>query len=392
MKNKLRTLALAGAIALAGLVGAHAEETILLGSQLPLTGKLARVGTGMHEGISVAVDMFNRQNEGKYKVELVTIDDETSPAKAVAAVEKLAGEGVVALSGGYGSNIIGPASEAANKAGLVYITSGGVAPGLSHRGHKGFFRINNTEGYSKAMMGLLKEMGVKKVSILYNNKEATTDLAKTVSKALSDQGVEVVLHAFDGGTSDFKPLINKVKLQDKPDAIGMVGYENDYVGILKAGTVLKPDVKAVVGVWSLATSKMNSEFHDLVQTVYGTSMLPYPAEFTSPEAKDFAETYQKLFGKEPDYLGQFGYVQTKLLLEAIIRAQEAGTLATGGLAEELRGTDANTLIGRVKFDENGDNPYFSHRMGQHQGDKVVLVWPKDAATGEMIFPATPWSQ
>jgi branched-chain amino acid transport system substrate-binding protein len=31
-------------------------------------------------------------------------------------------------------------------------------------------------------------------------------------------------------------------------------------------------------------------------------------------------------------------------------------------------------------------------MGQHQGDKVVLVWPKDAATGEMIFPATPWSQ
>jgi branched-chain amino acid transport system substrate-binding protein len=392
MKNKLRTLALAGAIALAGLVGAHAEETILLGSQLPLTGKLARVGTGMHEGISVAVDMFNRQNEGKYKVELVTIDDETSPAKAVAAVEKLAGEGVVALSGGYGSNIIGPASEAANKAGLVYITSGGVAPGLSHRGHEGFFRINNTEGYSKAMMGLLKEMGVKKVSILYNNKEATTDLAKTVSKALSDQGVEVVLHAFDGGTSDFKPLINKVKLQDKPDAIGMVGYENDYVGILKAGMVLRPDVKAMVGVWSLATSKMNSEFHDLVQTVYGTSMLPYPAEFTSPEAKDFAETYQKLFGKEPDYLGQFGYVQTKLLLEAIVRAQEAGTLGSGGLAEELRGADANTLIGEVKFDENGDNPLFSHRMGQHQGDKVVLVWPKDAATGEMIFPATPWSQ
>jgi branched-chain amino acid transport system substrate-binding protein len=235
-------------------------------------------------------------------------------------------------------------------------------------------------------------MGVKKVSILYNNKEATTDLAKTVEKDLSDQGIEVVLHAFDGATSDFKPLVNKVKLQDKSDAIGMVGYENDYVGILKAGTVLKPDVKAMVGVWSLATSKMNEEFHDLVQTVYGTSMLPYPAEFTSPEAKEFADTYQKLFGKEPDYLGQFGYVQTKLLLEAIVRAQQAGTLATGGLAEELRGTDANTLIGRVKFDENGDNPFFSHRMGQHQGDKVVLVWPEDAATGKMIFPATPWSQ
>ena len=145
MRSRLLAIAVAGAIALVGVTGAQAQEKIVLGSHLPLTGKLARVGTGMHEGITVAVDMFNRENDGKYKVELVTIDDETSPAKAVAAVEKLAGEGVGALTGGYGSNIIGPASEAANKADLVYITSGGVAPGLSKRGHKGFFRINNTE-------------------------------------------------------------------------------------------------------------------------------------------------------------------------------------------------------------------------------------------------------
>ena len=392
MNNRLRTIAFASAIALVGVAAAQAEDIIVLGSHAPLTGKLARVGTAMHEGVTVAIEMFNRQNEGQYKVELITIDDETNPAKAVAAVEKLAGQGVVALTGGYGSNNVGPASEAANKVELVYVTSGAVAPGLTQRGHKGFFRINNTEGYSKAMVGLLKDMGVKKVSVLYNNKDATTDLARTVDKDLSDQGVEVVLHAFDGGTSDFKPLVNKVKLRDKSDAIAMVGYQNDYVGILKAGTVLKPNVKAVVGPWSLATAKMNSEFHDLVQTVYGTSMLPYPAEFTSPEAKEFAEIYEELLGRVPDYLGQFGYVQTKLLLEAIVRAKEAGTLGSGGLADELRRTDANTLLGRVKFDENGDNPFFSHRMGQHQGDKVVLVWPKDAATGDKNFPATPWSQ
>ncbi len=391
MGEYLKTIAIAGAITLIGVVGAHAED-ILLGTHVPLTGKLARVGTGMHEGIAVAVDIFNRDNKGRYTVKLITINDETNPAKAVAAVEKMSSQGVVALTGGYGSNIIGPASEAANKAGLVYITSGGVAPGLTQRGHKGFFRINNTQGYSRAMMGLLKDMKVKKVSILYNTKEATSDLAKTVDKDLSGQGIDVVLHAFDGGTSDFKPLINKVKLRDKSDAIGMVAYENDYVAILKAGKVLKPNVKAVVGVWSLATSKMNGEFHDLVQTVYGTSMLPYPAEFTSPEAKDFAETYKKLHGKEPDYLGQFGYVQTKLLLDAILRARKAGTLSTGGLAQEVRKTDSDTLIGQVKFNENGDNPLFSHRMGQHQGEKVVLVWPENAATGDKQFPSTPWSE
>lgn len=372
-------------------LGQAKAEDFVLGSHLPLTGSLAQVGNGMHEGIQVAVDLFNRENQG-HQVKLNTIDDESSPAKAVAAVERLASERVVALSGGYGSNIIGPASEAAAKAKLVYITSGGVGPELSQRGLEYFFRINNTEGYSKAVTGLIDDMGVKKVSIVYNNKEATTDLARTVEKTLSDAGIKVSSLAFDGGHADFKPLINKVKLQDHPDLILMSGYENDYIGILRAGNVLKPDIKAIVGVWSLATAEMNNKFNDLVQYVYGTSMLPYPAEFATPEAKLFAETYEKLYGKAPDYLGQFGYVQTRLLLQAVLRAENDGTLGKGGLADELRKTDEETLIGRVKFDKNGDNPEFAQRMGQHQGNKVVLVWPAKAATGKMVFPATPWSK
>ena len=146
----------------------------------------------------------------------------------------------------------------------------------------------------------------------------------------------------------------------------------------------------MVGVWSLATTKMADDFPDLMGNVYGTALLPFPAEFTTPDGKDFAETYKKLYGKEPDYLGQFGYVQSQLLFEAIAKAHEAGTLKKGGLEAELRKTDRDTLIGRVKFDAKGDNPYFSHRMGQHQNGKVVIVWPKDAATGAMNFPAVPW--
>ena len=50
----------------------------------------------------------------------------------------------------------------------------------------------------------------------------------------------------------------------RPDVILMAGYENDYVGILRAARVLKPAVKAMVGVWSLATPKMAAEFPDLM--------------------------------------------------------------------------------------------------------------------------------
>ena len=382
------SLWLIGSLLMIAAGPARAEE-FLVGVETPLSGSLARVGTGMSEGINVAADVFNRRN-GKHRIKVITIDDESSPAKAVAAVEKLASQNVVAITGGYGSGNIGPASDAANKAGLVYITSGGVDEALTQRGFRTFFRINNTAGYSKAMLGLLAEMGAKSVSIVYLTKEATSDLARDVEKALVAKGVKVTMHAFDPAITDFKPIVNKIKLQDKPDVIAMSGYENDYVGILRAAKVLKPEVKAIVGVWSLATSKMADDFPDLMPNVYGTALLPFPAEFTSPDGQDFAETYKKLYGHEPDYLAQFGYVQSQLLFDAIVRAFDAGTLKTGGVAAELRKSSKETLIGRVSFDEKGDNPNFAHRMGQHQGRKIVVVWPKEYANGKMAFPGVPW--
>jgi len=382
------SLWLIGSLLMIAAGPARAEE-FLVGVETPLSGSLARVGTGMSEGINVAADVFNRKN-GKHRIKVITIDDESSPAKAVAAVEKLASQNVVAITGGYGSGNIGPASDAANKAGLVYITSGGVDEALTQRGFRTFFRINNTAGYSKAMLGLLAEMGAKSVSIVYLTKEATSDLARDVEKALVAKGVKVTMHAFDPAITDFKPIVNKIKLQDKPDVIAMSGYENDYVGILRAAKVLKPEVKAIVGVWSLATSKMADDFPDLMPNVYGTALLPFPAEFATADGRDFAETYKKLYGHEPDYLAQFGYVQSQVLFDAIVRAFDAGTLKSGGVAAELRRTSKDTLIGKVSFDDKGDNPNFAHRMGQHQGKKIAVVWPKEYANGKMAFPGVPW--
>ena len=366
----------------------HAED-ILVGVEIPLTGTLARVGSGMQEGIMVAADVFNKTNS-KHKIKIITVDNESAPAKAIAAVEKLASEGVVAITGGYGSNNIAPASDAANKLGLVYITSGGVDDSLVTSGNKNFFRINNTAGYRKALVGLLSDLKVKSVSVIYSTKAATADLAKDLKKNLTTQGVKVVTHAFDPAITDFKPIINKIKLLDKPEVIAMVGYENDYVGILRAARVLKPNVKAMVGVWSLATPKMAADFPELMPNVYGTAVLPFPTQFKTAAGQSFADTYQKLYKKEPDYLGQFGYVQSMLLFDAIARSADKGTLKKNGIAEEMRKTNSETLIGKVQFNANGDNPNFSHRMGQHQDGKIVIVWPKEDATGKANFPAVPW--
>ncbi|WP_168791332.1 ABC transporter substrate-binding protein [Paraburkholderia aromaticivorans] len=368
---------------------AQAAEFVI-GSHDSLTGSTARVGSGMNEGIQLAAEYFNRKYpEHKFKV--VTIDDEAQPAKAVAAIEKLTSEGVLAFSAGYGTNIIAPASETAGRTGLVYITSGGVGEGLTHRGLKTFFRITNAPGYARAFVGTLTQAGVKSVSILYSTKESPSTLANDLNTALPATGIKVTLHPYDPSTQDFKPLVNKVKLQDRPDAMLMLGYENDYIAILRAARLLKPELKAIMAPWGIATTDMRKEFPDLVANVYGTTFTPDPPMYRTAEGQEFASLYRDRYKKEPDYLVQFGFVQTELLFEAIMRSYKAGTLKQkNGIADELRKTDRETLVGHVRFDATGDFDQFAYRMGQHQNGKIAIVWPKEYATANMNYPAVPW--
>lgn len=372
-----------------GASSAGARE-FKIGTHMPLTGNLARVGISMWQGIQIAGELFNTSQHGRHLVKLTVVDDESNPAKSVAAVEQL-GPNVDAFTGGFGSNLVGPASETASRLGKVYVTGGAVAKEIVERGLKNFFRVNNNEGYAKAIDGVASDIGAKSISVLYSTKDATTDLAQQVEKLASKRGVKVTLHAFDSTTADFKPIVNKVKLQDRPDMIMMSGYENDYVGILRAAQILKPDVKLMVGVFGLATEQMNKDFHDLVQNVAGTAVLSYPPIFKTADGKLFSEAFKQKFGKYPDYNSVYSYVAAQVLFAALAKVGDNDNFSKPGvLADEVRKTDRETLLGHVKFDERGDNPDFVQRIAQHQGNQIVLISPKSEATGAAKIPGRPW--
>lgn len=381
-----------GTLALSAMsaMSANAAE-YKVGVELPMTGSLAQAGTEMYRGIQVAADLYNQQHPGD-RITLVAIDDESNPAKAVAAVEKLASQNVVAIAGAANSNCAGPASEAADKAGLVYVTSGGTSDDLIKRNLKTFFRVSSTPGYAKGMLGLFDQLGVKSVSIVYSTKDATSDLAQQLDAALKAKGVKTAMHPFDPSMSDFKPVINKVKLQDKSDAMAMVGYENDYVGILRASKVLKPPLKAIAAPWAFASPKMAASFPDLVPNTYGATVLASPADYRSADQKAFSETYQRLFKTESNYQSQTSFAYAQLLFDAIGKSGKAGTLAKGGLAETLRATQtSDSFLGKVAFDAHGDNPGYVAHMGQFRADgKLVVVSPADYATGKPQYPGVPW--
>lgn len=391
----MKTLGWLAAV-VAGVLLACAEDAraqaIRIGSHMPLTGSLAKIGNEMAGGIRLAVEHFNADG-GQLKAELVLLDDESSPAKAVGAVERLIGrEHVTAISGGYGSNIIGPASEVAERARVPYITSGGLATGLTRRGFRYFFRVTNQEGYTVVADMIADGFKGKSAALLHDSGQGGTDVGRAVKAKLEARGVKLLLEAsYPTDAADLKPLLERVALA-RPDILVFIGYENNYATALRNAQAVKPPVSAFVGLYSLVTPTMLRDLGPLTNWVYGTepwSAGTAPASLREAEQR-FVTDYRARFAQPPGYLSALGYMQTQVLLEALRKASASGGPSPDGVRQALLGAATDTIVSKVGFNEAGDNIVYSTIVSQVQDGKPTPVWPPSRARGPFVYPRVPW--
>jgi branched-chain amino acid transport system substrate-binding protein len=393
MMRLMTRMALAVAVAAAGAGPATAAEAIRLGAHAPQTGSLAKHGIEQIKGVRVAAEDFEKKTG--VKVQLFVYDDESSPQKAVSAVEKLAGiEKVNGIVGGYGSNLVGPASEASERYDTPYMTTGAVDTKLSAKKFKNFFRLNYMPGYASAQSGAIKEVfGAKAVGILYNSQSATTEIAEVVRDQLKAGGVAVpVFERFEKGTTNYKPLL--LKLKDAGcDVLLVEGYFPDYVGTIKDAKILNLPIKAYMGAWGIGTPEFIHDLGPMSEYVYGTSIweVGTAPQAARPEESRIVATYKAKYQEEPSYIAMLGYLSTQYMLEAIHKGAAGGSIEPAKTRQVLRAMDTPSVIGRVAFDEKGDPKHFSAVLFQTIGGKQVVVYPRDRAAGKAIYPSVPWS-
>ncbi len=376
-----------------GPAAAQSPAPIKLGAHAPQTGSLAKHGIEQIKGIRLGTELFEKKTG--IKVDLKVYDDESDPQKAISAVEKLAGVAQVnAIVGGYGSNLVGPASEASERYDTPYLTIGAVDSKLSAQKFKNFFRLNFMPGYAASQSGAIKDLlAAKKVGIVYNGLSATTEIAENVKSQLIAAGIAVpVFEKFEKGTTNFKPVL--LKLRDAGCEVLLVeGYFPDYVGTLKDAKILNLPVKAYIGAWGIGTPEFIRELGPMSEYVYGTSVWEVgtaPKEVKDEEAAIVA-AYKAKFNEEPSYIGMLGYLSAKLMLEAIQRgAGESGSYDKEKTRNSLRALDIMSPMGRIAFDDKGDPKHFTAILFQTQKGNQVVVYPKDRATGQVQYPGVPW--
>jgi ABC-type branched-subunit amino acid transport system substrate-binding protein len=186
-----------------------------------------QVGRDTIDSLQMGIDEINAKGGvlGR-KLELVIADETENPEAGINAVKKLtADDKVDVLIGGYTSGVTLAQLPHIARAKTIYLGIGAASPSITQRvkqdydNYKYIFRVNpiNAAHQARAVADYISgfvmgEMGWKKIAIIGENAKWVQDLVPVLKKGAVDAGADVRLaEFFDTQTSDFSPLLAKVK-------------------------------------------------------------------------------------------------------------------------------------------------------------------------------------
>jgi branched-chain amino acid transport system substrate-binding protein len=401
-------------VALAGNAAAQ-SKTVKIGAIFPMSGNAASIGVHVKQAFDVALDIINNQHPelgnfplaknaglaglGGAKVEIVYADNQGSPATGQnQALRLITEEKVVALTGAYQSGITLTASAIAEKYNIPFVNGESVAPNLTERGFKWFFRVTPiATDFARVYYEFLNDMkaaGAKtdNIAILHDNTEYGASVANTIATAFKEKGIPISLDvAYATNATDVQSQVLQLK-EKKPDVVIAISYTSD--AILLAKTMQALDYKPPM---LLADDSGYSDpsfikaVGKISQGVFNRSSWSVgPAG--SPTAI-IAKMYKDKSGDDMDDTVARQMQALFVLCEAIDRA---GSTEPAKIQAALKATDLKPdqiMMGYkgVKFDDKGQNILASGLIIQLQdGENYVSVWPKASAEKAPIMPYKGW--
>ncbi len=361
------------------------KKTVKISWIGPMTGGNAGPGLGGKNSFQLAVDQRNANASSKYKYEAVFIDDECKPDVAVQAALKAASDpGVIVSISHYCSMTAISTTDTFHNAGLPSIVWGAVLPDITYgNNYPEIMRVNGTQiQQSDVHAQDMWNLGYRTVSIIYDTsdygrghlKYFKAAWEKLGGKVLSEQGVTT-------DQQDFTAELTKIKAED-PDAIFFGGLAP--LGI----PVRKQMVKLGLKMSFEGTSGIKNESFNTSLGADAEGTVSYlegaPLE-DLPGGKLFQEAYNKAAFKEPpEAYGAFAYAATVLALDAIEKVGPDRKLVTDEL---VKTKDVDSIIGKITFDEYGQNvvPLVTEYVSQ-DGKWVAIKKSEYAPGGKRTLP------
>lgn len=316
--------ALAGLLSLAALGPARAEDEIVLGAALALTGPVASGGIQQREALNLALEDINAKGgiNGK-KVRIVYEDTQFSNSVAVNAYTKLAKQlnpPFIFMNSLTGQALAVEGVVAREKIPTMY---GGGGVKIRERHNEWMFRIRPADTIqAKAMAdAVINRFKAKKVAIAHVQDEFGTGAAAIVSEEFAKNGVEVVkTEVFNARDSDMSAQLLNIKNSDA-EVLLVFAYNRDGALVAKQRKALGLEIPALfnTAMGQPATLKL-LEPDDLVG-IYASTDAVLGADI-SPESEAFSKRFEKVTGLWPDSFDSSYYDGMMIIADAITAVGE----------------------------------------------------------------------
>lgn len=375
-------------VAINGLAIGQPDETVKIGIMGPFTGGAASIGQEQLNWAKLAVADFNEATG--WSVELVEGDTQLDPAIAVTVAESLIADAdIYGVVGPAGSQEVEAVQPMFQEASLVHVSSSATRTTLTTTGFETFFRVVPTDGAQGPTVGnfIAEELGITSLYVVDDQTSYAVGLADEAIAAFEAAGGTIAgRESVTQEDVDFSALVTRIGATDA----GAIFFPGQLAsqGALFARQMQEQGVSAV-----LFGADGFQSVDDFIVGAAGATEGAYVSAFAPDihELESSADTVAR-FTEEYGEFGTFGpptYAATMVVLEAIMRASEAGDLSRESVLAEVPNTamESSVLGGSLAFDENGDVLDAAFYVFQVQGDNFVYI-PVEAeeTEGEVVDP------
>ncbi len=350
------------------------KTEVAVGLSISLTGKFRPLGQQALQGIRLWQSYINAQgglavrNGEKRSVHLIWYDDHSQISFARKNVFQLLREDKIdVLLGPYSSSLTMAVVEIAEEYKKVLWNYGGSSDEIFSHGPRYLVGIASpASDYLRALPHWLAEErpALRRICVLYS---ARGTFGWQVARGILESLLVVA-----GQSVELVPISSSLKNHDTilrtlfdidPEVVVLAVSFQDEVGLMRTRHRWPRTVREVAAV-AAGVRAFSAELGQIAEGVLGPSqwepVMTFP-NIAGPTSDWFVDSFQRQFGRPPDYIAAGSFAAGLVLTECI---QQAASLDDEKLRSTGSGLDCSTFYGRFRIDS---------QTGIQTGHRVLLI-------------------
>lgn len=382
-----------------------APSVIKIGTLYASSGTFAVASQGQYNGlkywageVNKGGGIFVKAYNKKIPVKVIAYDDQSSTSTATTLYNQLITQDKVdILVADFGSVLTSVAIPLAAEHHMLLIdpTGSGANFFTKKTDYLADVSIPASTVWPVPLAHFILDKKIARVAVLYDENDFDASQAGTLKDVLAKGGVTPVYYnGVPTSESNYAILLHTIAAT-RPDVVLEFGYAPNDIAFLR-------DLSSSGLHFSMTFTIFPGQLYALISKNVGAKALAYTYTYPTPPLVKYEKTtfgpgtdafvkaWTAANGQAPNYLDCAGYNDGLIIAQMLARAPQFTQLAFHQALTEMSGK-TTTLLGAFKINENGaqlgELLPVAQMVPQGSGNKFVVVYPQEKATGSAVYPA-----